>query len=83
LGRAWLIQGQAAEAAKALADGLRLKPGDARAHNVRAVALAAMRQYSDAAQELQLALALEPENQIFRENLGCLERRLYGCELKP
>ena len=42
-----------------------------------------MRQYSEAAQELELALKLEPENQLFRENLGCLERRLSGCELKP
>jgi mannonate dehydratase len=34
-------------------------------------------------QALQSALAIDSANQLFRENLACLERRLQGCALKP
>jgi Flp pilus assembly protein TadD len=83
LGRAWLAKGQPAEAAKNLAESLKRNPRDARAHNVRAVALAAMQQLSEAQKEFQFALDLDPQNSLFRENLGCLQRQFTGCEMKP
>jgi Flp pilus assembly protein TadD len=83
LGRAWLAKGQPAEAARNLAEGLKRNPRDARAYNVRAVALAAMHELSEAQNDLQAALDLDPQNSLFRENLGCLQRQLAGCELKP
>jgi protein O-GlcNAc transferase len=83
LGRASWAKGQPNSAAENLAQALKLNPGDARAHNARAVALAAMQQFPEAAKELQSALGIDSGNQLFRQNLACLERRLQGCTLKP
>jgi Tfp pilus assembly protein PilF len=83
LGRAWWVKGQPATAAENLEKALKLNPQDARAHNARAVALAAMQQFPEAAKEFQIALGIDSANQLFRENLACLERRLQGCTLKP
>jgi Flp pilus assembly protein TadD len=83
LGRAWLARGRPAEAVQHLQTALGLNPRDARAYNVQAVALAAMRRMQEAIEQIRRALEIEPGNALFRENLGCLDRRLEGCTLTP
>jgi Flp pilus assembly protein TadD len=60
---------------------VRLNPGDARAHNALAVALAETNEFPQAIEELQVARRLDPNNSLFEGNLACLKQRLEGCTL--
>jgi Flp pilus assembly protein TadD len=46
------------------------------------VALARIRQVERARQQIREALALDPQNAVFRQNLACLEKG-GGCALTP
>ncbi len=68
-GQAWMMAGDAARAYGATTMALTLEPQDADLITDRAVALAAMRRYAEALQELDQVLRLEPdrvEAMVFR-----------------
>jgi Flp pilus assembly protein TadD len=83
LGDALLYKGEPQEAAKVLAEAVRLRPDDAAAHNALGVALARCQEVKRAGAEFETARQLDPNNALYNQNLSCLNKHLEGCELTP
>jgi Flp pilus assembly protein TadD len=77
----FLKKHQPAEAASSLQQVLQVNPEDAHARNLLAVALAGMKDFSAAQEQLRRAVALEPTNPLYQRNLNCLDRHVEDCQL--
>lgn len=77
-GQAWMMAGDANRAFGAITIALTLQPGDPDLYTDRAVALASLRRFADALQDLDRALRIDPERAetlVFRAaSLRALER---------
>ncbi len=83
LARAYLAADRPEDAAACLRKLVVVRPDDPYAHNGLGVALAKIRDWSNAAAEFKNARRLEPGNALFENNETCIESRLQGCALTP
>ncbi len=83
LGYDYLKKDRLSEAVASFAEAVRLIPGTAEVRNGLGVALAKNNDWPSAIAELEMAHRLEPANELYEKNLGCVRRRLSGCTVEP